>query len=93
MIRKLKPAHKEFRRSEGNGFTIRVMPSGFKSWLYLYPMDDKRRCMNLGQYPEVTLETARDKFDAARKLVKNGIDPLEAVAQCPRRATQSPDRF
>lgn len=77
MIRKLKPGEREFRKSEGNGFTIRVMPSGFKSWLYLYAIDGKRRCMNLGQYPEVTLETARDKFEIARKQVKNGIDPLE----------------
>lgn len=81
MIRKLKPITKEYRKSEGNGFTIRVMPSGFKSWLYLYAIDGKRRCMNLGQYPEVTLESARDKFEAARKLVKNGIDPLFAAEQ------------
>ena len=34
MIRKLKPDAKKFIRSEGNGFTIRVMPSGAKTWLY-----------------------------------------------------------
>lgn len=78
MIRKLKPDTNEYRKSEGNGFTIRVMPSGFKSWLYLYAINGKRRCMGLGQYPEVTLETARDRFEAAKKMVKNGIDPLDA---------------
>lgn len=81
MIRKLKPETVEYRKSEGNGFTIRVMPSGFKSWLYLYAINGKRRCMNLGQYPEVTLETARDKFEAARKLMKNGIDPMAIAEQ------------
>ena len=32
--------------------------------------------MNLGSYPDVTLEKARDKFEDAKKKVKNGIDPL-----------------
>ncbi len=81
MIKRLKPADKEYRKSEGNGFTIRIMPSSYKSWLYLYAINGKRKCMNLGQYPEVTLETARHKFSAARKLVKNGVDPLEVAEQ------------
>ena len=32
--------------------------------------------MNLGTYPEVTLETARTRFEDARRKVKNGIDPM-----------------
>jgi site-specific recombinase XerD len=32
--------------------------------------------LNLGNYPEVSLETARGKFEDARKKVKNGIDPI-----------------
>jgi len=96
MIKKLKPNALEYRKSEGNGFTIRIMPSGFKSWLYLYTIDGKRRCMNLGQYPEVTLETARDKFEAARKLVKNGVDPLEVAENAKeenRKAPTVPELF
>jgi len=76
MIRKLKPESKKYIRSEGNGFTIRIMPSGVKTWLYVYNVGAKRREMNLGSYPDVTLETARVKFDEARKRVKNGTDPL-----------------
>lgn len=76
MIKKLKPEDKKYIRGEGNGFTIRVMPSGVKSWLYIYAIDGKRREMNLGSYPDVTLETARGKFEEAKKKVKNGIDPL-----------------
>ena len=76
MVKKLKPADKKYVRGEGNGFTIRVMPSGVKSWLYAYAIDGKRREMPLGSYPDVTLETARGKFDEAKKKVKNGIDPM-----------------
>lgn len=31
MIKKLKPEDKKYVRGEGNGFTIRVMPSGVKT--------------------------------------------------------------
>lgn len=90
MIKNLKPAAAKYIRSEGNGFTIRVMPSGAKTWLYAYALDDKRREMNLGSYPDVTLERARDKFEDAKKKVKNGIDPLaeeEEKAETRRKAS------
>lgn len=81
MIRKLEPETSDYTRSEGNGFSIRVMPSGSKTWLYLYSFDGKRRKMNLGIYPEVTLETARERFEDARRKVKNGIDPVAELEQ------------
>lgn len=77
MIRKLKPAERKYTRGEGNGFTLRVMPSGVKTWLYVYAFQGKRCEMNLGGYPAVTLETARGRFDAARVRIKNGFDPME----------------
>ncbi len=76
MIKKLKPDNSDYCRSEGNGFTIRVLPSGTKTWLYLFTFDGKRRKMNLGSYPDVKLEDARDKFETAKKKVKNGTDPV-----------------
>ncbi|MEI6209063.1 MAG: tyrosine-type recombinase/integrase [Desulfuromonadales bacterium] len=76
MIKNLKPKIKKYFESEGNGFTIRVTPSDTKTFLYLYSVNGKRREMNLGIYPYVTLETARGKFQEAQKQVKNCIDPL-----------------
>lgn len=81
MIRKLKPTDKKIIKGEGNGFNIRVMPSGVKAWLYLYAFDGKRKEMNLGTYPAVTLEAARGKFEAVRLRVKQGFDPLEEKEQ------------
>jgi integrase len=81
MIKKLKPEDMDYTKSEGNGFSIRVYTSGVKTWLYLYVIDGKRRKMNLGQYPDVTLETARGKFEDAKRQVKNGVDPLAIKEQ------------
>jgi len=47
------------------------MPSGVKTWLYVYAFDGKRRKMNLGQYPAISLEDARSRFEDARRQVKN----------------------
>lgn len=81
LIRKLKPEVAKYIRSEGNGFTIRVMPSGVKTWLYVYTFGGKRREMNLGSYPHVTLEAARGRFEVARNRVKNDIDPMPEKAE------------
>jgi integrase len=92
MIRNLKPEEKKYIRSEGNGFSIRVMPSGVKTWLYIYTFDGKRREMNLGNYPFVTLDTARNGekgFEVAQRKVKNGVDPMaekEQIAEERRKA-------
>lgn len=76
LIRNKKPESVKRFLSEGNGFQVRIMPSGVKTFLYIYNINGKRREMNLGNYPDVTLETARGKFQDAQKHVKKGIDPL-----------------
>ncbi len=90
MIKKLKPEDKKYTRSEGNGFTVRVMPSGVKTWLYAYAFDGKRREMNLGGYPVVILEVARRKFEDARKKVKTGIDPIAEKEQAVHERLKAP---
>lgn len=90
MIKKLKPEEKKYIRGEGNGFTIRVMPSGVKTWLYVYAFDGKRREMKLGSYPDVSLVTAHSKFEDARKMIKNGIDPMEEMEQAAHARRMAP---
>jgi integrase len=90
MIKKLKPEESKYIKGEGNGFTVRVMPSGVKTWLYLYGFDGKRRELHLGNYPFVTLETAREKFEEARKKVKNGIDPVAEKEQAEDERRKAP---
>jgi len=75
MLDALKPEAKKYYKRESGGFTIRVMPSGVKTWLYVYTFEGKRKEMNLGQYPDVLLSTARERHGDAKKLLANGIDP------------------
>jgi integrase len=93
-VRNLKKKSKKYYVRKEGGLTIQVMPTGSKTWLYIYasPLDGKRRFLNLGEYPSgaassacrypfVSLEDAREKFRAAKKLVQAGKDPAEAEAE------------
>jgi integrase len=47
-----------------------------KAWLFRYQIDNRERYMGLGTARVVSLAEAREKANAARKLVAAGIDPL-----------------
>lgn len=81
MLKKLKPQDKKYIRSEGNGFTIVVWPTGKKTWRYRYTFDGKSKEMHLGEFPDVSQEAARQKFEDARRQVKNNIDPMAIIAE------------
>lgn len=80
-IKSLKPQAEIYQIREGRGFAIRVLPSGVKSWYYVYSINGKRRQICLGNYPDVTLEEAHTKYRKAVDQVKSGIDPLRKQAE------------
>jgi integrase len=72
-------AAKPGRHPDGTvrGLLLLVWPTGARSWVLRYQLRHRRRDMGLGPYPEITLARAREKALEARRLVKEGIDPLE----------------
>lgn len=46
-----------------------------------YRYEGREKRISLGVYPEVSLKAARDKCNDFRKLLKDGIDPAEVLAQ------------
>ena len=47
-----------------------------KSWLFRYTRDGKQKYMGLGAYPDVGLREAREKAVEARRVLREGKDPL-----------------
>ncbi|MET4570618.1 tyrosine-type recombinase/integrase [Rhodanobacter soli] len=76
-IRKAKPANKPARMFDGGGLYLEVSPAGGKLWRLKYRFNGKERRLALGIYPDTGLADARDKRDAARKLLAAGVDPGE----------------
>jgi integrase len=74
----LEPEAKEYRELDGNGLYFRVKPDGGKSWQMRYKTPaGKWSWLGLGGYPEVSGAWAREKAAELRKMISEGIDPLE----------------
>jgi len=76
-IKSLKSKAKPFKVTDGHGLYIEVMPNGAKYWRMNYRFNDKQKRLAFGVYPRVTLKEAREKREAARKLLDVGNDPSE----------------
>ena len=82
-LRSLKPGAVEQIIGDGGGLWIRVMPSekgGAINLYYRFQFNGKERRYNCGTYPDISLSHARENRNAARLLVKRGIDPVEKEA-------------
>jgi integrase len=73
--------------SDGGGLRLDADVRGSRSWVFRYrsPLTGKERYMGLGPAPAANtdkiregLADARERADNARKLLRDGIDPLEA---------------
>lgn len=78
-IRNAKPANKTYKLYDSDGLFIQITPNGGKWWRLKYRFNGKEKLLSLGTYPEVSLASARDKRDSARKLLASDppIDPSE----------------
>ena len=63
--------------ADGGGLYLQVSSSGSKSWLFRYSIDRRARAMGLGPVELVGLGEARDRAFAARRLLLDGVDPLD----------------
>jgi integrase len=75
-VRKAKPGDKPYKLTDGRGLYLLVQPGGSKLWQYQYGFGGKQKLMALGPYPDVPLAMARERHQAARKLLASGIDPM-----------------
>ena len=66
------------RYAVGQNVYLQISEWGTRSWLFRYAVNGKPRTMGLGAYDLLTLAEARERGHAARRLLLDGIDPLEA---------------
>lgn len=46
-------------------------------WRYKYRFERREKLMSFGKYPDVSLQMARERHAAARRLLADGVDPME----------------
>lgn len=72
-IAAMKPRDKRYSVADGNGLTLRVMPSGRKIWYLRTSCSGRVADKRLGEHPDMSLMQARQK---ARRLRKDiGLEP------------------
>ena len=64
--------------TDGQGLRLEVDKSQNKKWIFRFTLNQKRRDMGLGRFPDIGLREARNRRDEARKLVAQGQDPITA---------------
>lgn len=77
-INATKPGTKIVTLSDGMGLELRISTNGSRGWRFRYTRPNgKRNMISLGKYPEVSLAEAREKRTDIRRLIAQGIDPVE----------------
>jgi integrase len=81
-IRGAKAREKPYKLFDERGLFLLVTPVGGRLWRLRYRIATHEKLISLGAYPDVPLKRAREKRDAARKLIADGVDPsVERKAQ------------
>ena len=73
-IKNLKPEAKLYEITEGDGFSIRVQPSGTKTFYYIYYDAGKKQRIRIGEYGATTLVEAREKAASLHSARKRGLN-------------------
>jgi integrase len=69
-------ASKAKKQRDGGGLWLVTKGQG-RYWIFDYHHAGKRRQLGLGPLHSVSLALARDKAEAARQLLRQGVDPIE----------------
>jgi integrase len=62
---------------DGAGLYLQVRGPDKRSWLYRFKLHGRAHLMGLGAVDDVSLAEARDAAGAARKLVRQGVSPID----------------
>ncbi|MEI6095134.1 MAG: tyrosine-type recombinase/integrase [Gammaproteobacteria bacterium] len=80
-IKRLKSEDKRLEKFEGGGFGILIYPTGTKSWIYRYKINEKKDYIIFGHYPAMSLADARKKFNELRDIRRTGSNPKLLLEQ------------
>lgn len=74
-VKAARPRAAAYKLADGAGLHLFVAPTGLKSYRLRFRFGGKEQLLTLGSYPEVRLEDARARAEAARAQLARGEDP------------------
>lgn len=84
-IKAAKPKEKAYKLSDAEGLYLMVSTTGAKSWRVKYRINGKEKVYTIGQYPDYSLQEARQERDNAKAKIRRGIDPSAEKSEGKRR--------
>lgn len=74
-IANAKPREKAYKIADSGGLYLLVTRKGAKLWRMNYRYAGRHKTIHFGSWPEMSLAAVRERRDAARRKVADGIDP------------------
>jgi integrase len=87
-----KPQDKPYKLADGGGMFLLIQPNGARYWRLKYRYAGKEKLLAFGVYPEISLSDARQKRDAARKLLDAGDDPSNVKRERKRQTVEKSEQ-
>ncbi|WP_343517813.1 integrase arm-type DNA-binding domain-containing protein [Sphingomonas sp.] len=78
-IKSAKSRAKPYKLADSDGLYLLVTPSGGRCWRMNYRHLGKQKTLAFGTWPDTSLADARERRDAARKVLARGDDPAEQI--------------
>ena len=75
-IENLPTTGRTYERADRDGLSLRVSPTGQKSFQYRYRHHGQQHRLRYGAFPEPSLKEAREQHTKSRALLEKGIDPI-----------------
>lgn len=79
--------------ADGGGLYLQISTSGSRSWIFRFSLAKRAREMGFGALASVSLAEARAEAARCRKLLTEGIDPIEERKSRARAAAEVADRY
>ncbi|SEJ53362.1 protein of unknown function [Sphingobium sp. AP50] len=78
-IKNAKGNARPYKLTDSDGLFLYVMPNGGRYWRMNYRHMGKQKTLAFGVYPDTSLADARERRDAARKVLAKDDDPAEKI--------------
>lgn len=69
-----------YKLADAGGLHLFVATTGTKVWRLKYRWKQREKLLTIGRFPDVSLAEARGRREAAKELLRNGIDPSGTAA-------------
>ncbi|SEM73713.1 Site-specific recombinase XerD [Sphingomonas gellani] len=82
-VKAARPRAAAYKLTDERGLHLFVAPTGLKSFRWRFRLGGKEQLLTIGEWPNVSLDEARDQVARAREQLANGQDPRTARSEEP----------